>query len=139
MYGLNERVSFNNQVWKIIDQDSIGTKIVLDGVLDEKRVFETKYKNVFAESVIYKYLNNEYYESIEDKDKIVEGTWYVGVYTSNNDFDYKSIYDNKITAKVGLLNMNDISLRDYNSVMTLTPSDSSAYVIYSVSTDGQIH
>ncbi len=137
--GLNERVSFNNQVWKIIDQDSIGTKIVLDGVLDEKRVFETKYKNVFAESVIYKYLNNEYYESIEDKDKIVEGTWYVGVYTSNNDFDYKSIYDNKITAKVGLLNMNDISLRDYNSVMTLTPSDSSAYVIYSVSTDGQIN
>ncbi len=137
--GLNEYVSFNNQVWKIIDQDDIGTKIVLDGVLESKRVFETQYKNVFANSAIYKYLNNEYYNSIEDKEKIVEGTWYVGVYTSNNDFDYKSIYENKVNAYVGLLNMNDISLRDYNDVMTLTPSDSSAYVIYSVSVDGQIN
>ena len=137
--GINEYVSFNDQVWKIIDQDSIGTKIVLDGVLETKKAFDSRYNNSFEKSDIYKYLNNDFYDSIEDKDKIVEGTWYVGLYTSNDDYDYKTIYGTKFNANVGLLNMNDISLRDYKNTLTLTPSDSSSYVIYTISSDGQVY
>lgn len=138
--GINQYVSFNDQVWKIIDQNSTGTKIVLDGVLDSKRVYEPKkYVSKFETSQIYSYLNGEYYESLKDKDKIVKGVWNTGLYSANNDYDYKSIYDNTVEANVGLLNMNDISLRDYSNVMTLTPSDSSAYVIYTISSDGQVY
>ncbi len=138
--GINEYISFNEKVWKIIDQDEIGTKVVLDGVLENKRIFDKKY-NKFESSDIYKYLNGDYYKSFSDelKEKIIKGKWYTGVYTSSNEYDYNSIYESSIEAYVGLLNINDLGLLEYENVYTLTPSDSKNSVIFTVASDNTVY
>ena len=137
---INEYVSFNNQTWKIIDQDDIGTKVVLDGVLENKRVFDKKY-NTFSSSKLFKYLNGDYYNSFSssDKEKMVKGKWYTGLFTSEEGYDYNSIYKNSVESYVGLLNINDIGLLEYENVFTLTPSDSKKDVIYTVGSDKTVY
>ena len=139
--GVNEYVSFGDKVWKIIDQDNIGTKVVLDGVLDNKMVFNKKYYNTFENSNIYSYLNGEYYKSFSDADreKIVKGKWYVGIYSADDEYDYSSIYESNIEAYVGLLNMNDIGVLEYSNVWTLTPSSSKKDIIYTIGSDGTVY
>ncbi len=138
--GINEYISFNDSVWKIIDQNEIGTKVVLDGILENKNIFDKKY-NTFENSYIYKYLNGDYYKSFADelKEKIVKGKWFVGVYTSDNDYDYNSIYQTSIEANVGLLNIDDLGLLEYENVYTLTPSDSKNSVVYTVASDKTVY
>lgn len=137
---LYEYVSFNNQLWKIIDQDEIGTKLVLDGVLENKRVFDSKY-NTFSSSKLFKYLNGDYYNSFskEDKEKMVKGKWYTGMFTSEDGYDYNSIYKDSVESYVGLLNINDIGILEYENVFTLTPSNSKKDVIYTVGSDKTIY
>ena len=138
--GINEYVSFHDQVWKIIDQDDIGTKIVLDGVLEDKRTFDKKY-NTFESSKINTYLNGDYYNSFsaEEKEKIVKGKWYIGKYVSENGYDYNSIYEKNYEANVGLLNINDLGLLEYSNAWTLTPSDAKKDVIYTIGSDGSVY
>ncbi len=137
---VNEYVSFNNQIWKIIDQDDVGTKIVLDGVLESKRIFDKKY-NKFSTSKLFNYLNGDYYKSISDKgkEKMVKGKWYTGLFVSEDGYDYNSIYKDSVEAYVGLLNINDIGLLEYENVFTLTPSDSKKDVIYTVGSDKTVY
>lgn len=137
---INEYITFNNETWKIIDQDDIGTKIVLNGVLKVKKVFDKKY-NIFSTSSLFKYLNEEYYNSFleNEKEKIVKGKWYTGVFTSGDGYDYNSIYENSVEAYVGLLNVNDIGLLEYENVFLLTPSDSKNDVIYTVGSDKTLY
>lgn len=138
--GINEYVSFADKVWKIIDQDDLGTKVVLDGTLEDKMTFDKKY-NTFKGSKIDTYLNGTYYKSFseEDRGKIVKGKWYIGKYVSDNGYDYNSIYESSYEAYVGLLNVNDLGLLEYNSVWTLTPSDGGKDVIYTTSSDGNVY
>lgn len=137
---INEYVIFNNQTWKIIDQNNIGTKLVLDGVLEEKRTFDKKY-NTFNSSKIFKYLNGDYYNSfsVTDKEKIVKGKWYIGAFTSEDGYDYNSIYKDSVEAYVGLLNINDIAILEYENSFTLTPSNSKKDVIYTIGSDKTIY
>ena len=138
--GVNEYISFSDKIWKIIDQDDTGTKIVLDGVLDEKIIFHKKY-NTFESSNIYSYLNKDYYNSFSDsdKEKIVKGKWYIGNYVADDGYNYDSIYESSIEAYIGLLNMNDIGVLEYNNVWTLTPSNSKKDVIYTIGSDGTVY
>ncbi len=135
---INEFVSFNNQTWKIIDQDSIGTKIMLNGVLEDKRYFDKK-TNLYTSSSIYKYLNNDYYNSLENKDMLVKGKFYIGYYNSNNNYDYKSIYENEVEAYVGLPSLNDLYVMDYTGIYTLTPVYDGSKTIYVLSSDNTIY
>ena len=138
--GINEYVSFSDSVWKIIDQDDIGTKIVLDGTLEEKMIFHKKY-NTFENSNVYSYLNNEYYKSFSDleKERIVKGKWYVGSLISEDEYDYESVYKQSVESYVGLLSINDLSLLEYNNVWTLTPSTSKQDLVYTVGSDGTVY
>lgn len=137
---VNEFVSFNDQVWKIIDQDDIGTKLALDGVLENKMVFDKKY-NTFSSSKLFKYLNGDYYNSFSEsnKEKMVKGKWYTGLFTSEDGYDYNSIYKDSVESYIGLLNINDIGILDYENVFTLTPSDSKKDVIYTIGSDKTIY
>ncbi len=48
------------------------------------------------------YLNHDFYDTL-DKTYILESTWYTGEYSSSNDYDYMSVYNDSVIAHVGLL------------------------------------
>ena len=98
-------------------------------------------KNQDGSVVAISSLNNNYYNSFSDadKEKIVKGKWFVGAFTSDDGYDYESVYTNSIEAYVGLLSINDLGLLEYNNVWTLTPSTSKNDVIYTVGSDGTVY
>ena len=74
------------------------------------------------------YLNNTFYNTLKNKDLIINGTWYNGKYNIDNVYDYTKIYENSIQAKIGLLNVSDMFVTDLVST-TMTPStDDMIYV-----------
>lgn len=135
---INSYVYFADKTWKIIEQAATGTKIVLNDALETKMIYDKKIIN-YEESAIYKYLNEDFYNSISNKEKIIKGSWYTGYYNALNNYDYKSIYEKKVDAYVGLLNINDFFVSEYHSIYTLTPLSETSRAVYTITEDGLVY
>lgn len=136
--NINEYISFSNKTWKIIAQEDIGTKVLLNEPLQEKMIFAKK-ENLYKDTSIYDYLNKDFYNNLENKDKIIKGNWYVGYYNNTNNYNYKSIYESKIEGYVGLLNLNDFFINTYSNTFTLTPVSENSRTVYVVNDDNQVY
>lgn len=113
-------LKFSDRVWRVIDKTETAVKVVLDGYLEETKIFDS-YNNGFNISSynnIGSYLNNTFYNSLSNKEYIINGDFYIGEYTNN---DYKTTLANKINSKVGLLSIGELFTNEYNNVFLLTP------------------
>lgn len=71
------------------------------------------------------YLNNSYYNSLSYKDLILEKEWNTGVYMNS----YQDIKDSTLTAKVGLLDLQDLKFNnEINSYFLLTGENNLNYL-----------
>ncbi len=83
-----------------------------------------KYESSQANSLA-KYLNNDFYNSLSYKDKLIKTNWYVGEYKDS----YEAVYDQKVNEYVGLLNVADLKFdSSLGGYYLLTPVDSKAYI-----------
>lgn len=103
-------VQLGNDKWIVIDiNDDI--KLMREKVLDKQMDFDLE-KNVYKDSKLMKYLNEDYLNSLSYKDKLVETTWNIGVYKDKIG-DMKS---DSVKSKVGIPSLLDIN---FNSEVTL--------------------
>ena len=117
---LNEYVKYNNYLWRIIGKDSDNNvKLVMDTKLDTNLTYSDSDNN-YLNSNIYNYLNNEFYNSLDNKEYLVNHVWGNGLYNKDNLFDYNKLHDNEIEAYIGLLNIGDLSLYDYDNYFMMT-------------------
>lgn len=72
------------------------------------------------------YLNNEYYNSLSYKDKLVKTKWYTGRYNGN----YDTIYKDSVESYVGMLNVADLKFGDQYGYYLLTPVSNTKVYIY---------
>lgn len=75
---------------------------------------------------IANYLNNEYYNSLSYKDKLIKTTWYIGKYNGK----YNEIFKDSIDSYVGMLNVSDIKFGDLYGYYLLTPVSNNKVYIY---------
>lgn len=137
---IGEYINYSNLTWKVID-NSETYRLVLDSYLningnDIERQF-SKATNVFSLNDYYglaNYLNTTFYNTL-DKTHIVDGTYYTGAL--GDDFNYKNIYNSSISAKVGLLSINEVGYSDLNNYFTLTPSGEE--LVYSIKENGMLY
>lgn len=123
-------LKFNDRVWRVIDNNEVSVKVVLDGYLEEKKAFNN-YNNKFnagSNNNIAHYLNNNFYNSLLNKEYIVPGDFYTGTYAN---YDYKSTFNNKVSANVGLLSIGELFTNEYNNTFLITPY-SDAEMIYTI-------
>lgn len=100
---VGSKVMLGEDKWTVIDiSDDI--KLMRDAVIDKQMDFDLE-KNSFKDSKLMKYLNEEYLNSLSYKDKLVETTWYSGVYKDKIS-DMKS---DSIKAKVAIPSLLDIN------------------------------
>lgn len=103
-------VQLGNDKWIVIDiNDDI--KLMREKVLDKQMDFDLE-KNVYKDSKLMKYLNEDYLNSLSYKDKLVETTWNIGIY-KDKIADMKS---DSVKSKVGIPSLLDIN---FNSEVTL--------------------
>lgn len=112
--GVGSYIKYSNKLFRIIAVLDDG--YIISSVDSIKNIFSyttNKFKKFDYNSAYY-YLNNVYYYEL-DSSLILENNWYIGEYIS----DYKEIYNEYVSAKVGMVNVSDLFSSD---TLTLTPS-----------------
>ncbi|MBQ4262976.1 MAG: hypothetical protein IJB83_01870 [Bacilli bacterium] len=133
-------VKISGSNYKVI---SIGENVFVAGVESIKDGEDEVLKS-FGESNKYstsgsagKYLNNDFYESLSDKDLIVKSNYYVGN-NSMSDLSYTLKYDSKVSAKVGMLSLGDLFIHEVGGVFTISRSIESDDVIEVINNEGNL-
>ena len=125
--SIGKYINYSNYTWKIMGIEEDRIKLALNDyvTINNKQdyAFSTK-NNVFnpqdRTSIAY-YLNNSFYQSL-DKSLLIKGTWYIGEYNEDSNYDYNSIYNKTIDAYVGLLKVDDLFINDFDNYYLITPS-----------------
>lgn len=110
--SIGRYVNLDGHLWIVYEVDSNNVRLALDGYINEGNLsysFGTNNNySITTQGSLGYYLNNDFYEALSYKDKIVSNDWYIGEY---ND-DYTNVYKDKVLAKVGLYNLADIKLNN---------------------------
>lgn len=128
-------LNYNNYKWRVIDKNETSVKVVLDGYLDNESVFDY-YTNIFnTNNHIGNYLNNIFYNSLENKEYIVTGDYYTGAYV---DYNYQNIMNSKVSSNIGLLSIGDLFVNEYNNILLSNPYEDET-MIYTIDNNYYIY
>lgn len=121
-------VKLGNDNWKVYKEENDKLRLVK---LDYIKNNNTEFKYNFSKSEntfdledwngLAVYLNDSYYNSLSYKNILVDNDYYTGELSIETDYKYQSIFSDKVTCKVGLLNIfdyNTTSFDDYYLVNT---------------------
>ena len=121
--SIGSRVLLDEDMWVVYDNTN-DIKLMREENLDKQLDFD-KTKLTYKDSSLMNYLNGEYLDSLSYKDKLVEGTFYIGSYKDN----LSDIKEENIKVKVGIPNILDIKLNsNVKSYFTSTINDEYVYV-----------
>lgn len=121
--NIGKYINYSGYKWKIIENND-NFKLVLSECLKENDECIT---HNFGSSNIYNnkygslgyYLNNVFYYNL-DNTHLVKGTWYIGDYNEESNYDYSNIFNESFEANVGILNIVE---NDIEGSFTLNRSD----------------
>lgn len=114
---INRYVKLGDDLWRVYEEDDTMLHLVLDHYLQvNSNEVEYQYSNkttVFdladRDHIAY-YLNNRYLASLSYQESLNECTFYTGEISDEAGYNYLNIYQDQITAKVGLFNMVSLKL-----------------------------
>ena len=121
---LGKTVTLGNEEWIVIKEDNNYSTITLKTPLDNLKPYGESFDPADPKSIAY-YLNNDFYNSLEFKNEIVDSNFEIGNYIN----DYKEIESKKITAKVGLLSIKDFKM----------DSTESQYILLNKANDDEVY
>lgn len=134
-------VKLGNDVYTVYEKNNIVTKLIANNLMNETNLIKFNSSNIFnledTSSLAY-YLNNDFYNNLSYKKKLVDCDFYNGEYTNTYKYDYKNIYSSKVTTKVGLLNVADVNTNtSVSNYFMITPADN--YKIHSYNNDENLY
>ena len=107
-------VKLGNDTWKVFKEENDSLMLVKT---DYIRVNNNEFKYRFSEEVnnfdledwngLAVYLNNDYLNTLSYKNLLENKDYYTGEISTDTGYSYKNIYSDKVTCKVGLLNIFD--------------------------------
>lgn len=132
--NVGEYLNYSGSRYRVIDKYDDKIKIILDGTLNDFRVFErdsTEFDQNSYGSVAY-YLNQYTIGNYEHPEWLKSGIFYTGVYNEDNDYNYVNTYLSHTEAYIGLPQVGDYFVSTYNDTYTLTPAIPDANTIVSI-------
>ena len=134
-------IKLGNDIWKVSSDSNGILKLQLNNYLiynndnlvyhysDYNSLFDLKDKT----SLAY-FLNNAYLTSLSYSDILLDTDFFVGEISDDKGYKYTNIYKNKITSKVGLMNIFDYHVNaiseDYFHINATSQVGSMEYVYY---------
>ena len=107
-------VKLGNDTWKVYKEENNSLQLIkIDYINNNDNEFKYHFseKNNSFDLEDWKglatYLNNNYLNSLSYKNILENKDYYIGEISSDTGYSYQNIYKDKITCKVGLLNMFD--------------------------------
>lgn len=129
---VGEYLTYSDDLWRILEVNDDGIKIVLDLGLEDNITFGSSSNEFNLKSGIGNYLNNDYYETLFNEDYCLEKDFYTGTFEEKNNYSYLNTYESSVKAKVGLYKIGDFFINSENDIYTLTPSTDSKEAIYTI-------
>ena len=115
-------VNYSGYTWKVISKNDNTYKLATTKT--------NEYNPKTYGSIAY-YLNHTWYRTL-DSSLIVDGVWNIGNYQINGVTDYKNIYTNTVTAKVGLLTLGEMYSLELPNTWLLTSLNEDDGMVYTV-------
>ncbi len=119
---INKYVQLGTDLYRIQEEDDNLVKLSLNHYLQmNNQDYLSSYSKDTAEFVLTDrnnigyFLNNKYLNSLSYRDVLSDCTFYTGEISDEVGYNYRNIYQNSVTAKVGMINMVDIK---YNPELT---------------------
>lgn len=120
---VGSHVLLGEDKWVVYDNTS-DVKLMKEETLAKQLDFD-KEKLTYKDSSLMEYLNGEYLDSLSYKDKLIEGTFYIGSYKDK----LSDIKEESIKVKVGIPNILDLKIdSSVKSFFTSTANDEYVYV-----------
>lgn len=136
-------ISYSDYTWRIIETDEDYVKIVMDEVVQEKgEDYYTSFgsSNYYSsDSTVGDYLNTTFYNSLKNKEYVLESDFYTGRYDSTNKYDFNKIAEYNETLKVGLLQLGELFVTDVSKYFLSTRTKTNDNNIYQVLENGRIY
>lgn len=133
-----EYLNYSNLTWRIISSDNEKVKIVLDDYIkiDDEYITKpfsngTNDFNTKEKFNIAYYLNNNFYDTLENKDYIIQSDWYTGNYNIDNEFDYNNVFKTKVSENIGLLRIGE-PFNNFEDTFLLTSSNTIDETLYGI-------
>ncbi len=134
-------VQLENDVWRVISEENDVLKLQLNNyVLAGESVVHvpySEYNNIFDikdKKSLAAIMNTTYLTSLPYADILLETDFAVGEISDDAGYSYFNIYQDKVSSKVGLLNIYDLhvnaDLEDYFHLNTTSEVGSMGYVFY---------
>ncbi len=133
-----EYIKYSNYKWRILEQSERFTKLIMDGYIldnnkDNYRTIFSSTNALYKTSSINNYLNNSFYNSLEDKEILQKCDYYIGSYSNYN---YKNIYNNKINTYIGIPTINDLFINDYDKYWLASNLSDTKLLVYTATKNG---
>lgn len=134
--SVGKYVRYSNLNWRIIEKNENYVRVALDGFIEKDsepymRIYSNNSTIYSAKSDIGYYLNNVFYSELDDK-YMEMGTIYTNRYDSTVDFDYSKIFNATETAKVGLMQVGDLFMNDYDDYFLVSRTSTYVGTVYKV-------
>ena len=136
-------VRLGNDLWKVSYEDTNNLRLYLAGYIsfdgveyvrnygNDTSVFDTTDKKSLAF-----YLNNDYYNSLLYSSVINDSEFYIGEISDDLGYNFINIYNDKVTCKVGLLNIFDYVSYDFNDYFHINKTSSVGSIQYTTMSNG---
>lgn len=139
---VNSIVKIDGINYKVIEilEDKVklaSNSVLKDGDNDLLIAFSNKISAYQDNTIVGKYLNGEFLNSLSVKDSIVTGEWYNNTLTLA-DLDYSSVRKNKSSAKVGMLTIGDMYINEVTNTWTMLRGMEASNIINIINETGNL-
>ena len=127
--GIGDYVKLGDDVYIVyeIDKDKIKLQAKSASALGLNAFSDGSVKyDLTATDNIANYLNNEYYDELSYKDKLVKASWPTGKYNGK----YSSVYKSNVESYVGMLSVVDLKFGDEYGYYLITPISNTKVYVY---------
>ena len=138
-------IKINDTNYRIMSVSDSKVKVVSTGVImkDEKTKLSYAFggsNNTYSTSkgTVGAYLNSTYLNSLDVKKYVTKGDFYVGLLSLTNK-DYATLYNSKVSAKVGMVTLGDFFIEGVNNVLTILRSYDNNSLINVINKSGGLY
>ena len=140
---VGDYINYNDYNWRIIETNENYVKVVMDGVIKvEESDYYTSYGNsnyMDINSGVGRYLNNDFYNSLENKEFILNYEYNLGRYDKSYSYDFNKFTEYKERFNVGLLQIGELFTTSFDNYFLMSRTITSDDTIYQVLEDGKIY
>lgn len=141
--NVGKYVKYSNLNWRIIEKNDGYIRLALDGYIKENdndlNVRYSDNTNIYSSNNDIGYYLNTIFYAYLDPTYMVSGPVYTNMYDNTTKFNYLNIFDDEVELKVGMMQVGDLYLNDYNDYYLVSRTSDYMGTIYKVVDGNRIY